>query len=292
MMDVHSEQDVKRIVEEMVEKILKEGQGKLAGRPSTENKDIEYPELSLTDLREEILVPAPRDLELLKKMRLSTPARVGVYRAGARYKTDALLRFRTDHAAAMDAVFSNVSEDFLNKMGLPAVCTKCRDKDEYLTRPDLGRQFDESAIDQIKKIVASSPQVLIYVSDGLSSTAIEANVADTLPVIVNGLKNSGITVGNPFFVKYGRVPAMDPVSEATGAEVCCVLIGERPGLATAESMSAYMAYKATVNMPEARRNVISNIHSQGTPAVEAGAYIVDLIKLMLKNKASGLDLKL
>jgi len=292
MMDVHSEQDVKRIVEEMVEKILKEGQSNLSVRPSTENNNIEYPELSLTDLREEILVPAPRDLELLKKMRQSTPARVGVYRAGARYKTDALLRFRTDHAAAMDAVFRSVSEDFLNKMGLPMVNTKCRDKDEYLTRPDLGRQFDESAIDQVKKIVGPSPQVLLYVSDGLSSTAIETNVADTLPVIVNGLKNSGITVGNPFFVKYGRVPAMDPISEATGAEVCCALIGERPGLATAESMSAYMAYKAIVNMPEARRNVISNIHSQGTPAVEAGAYIVDLIKLMLKNKASGLDLKL
>ena len=292
MMDVHSEQDVKRIVEEMVEKILKEGQSNLSVRPSTENNNIEYPELSLTDLREEILVPAPRDLELLKKMRQSTPARVGVYRAGARYKTDALLRFRTDHAAAMDAVFRSVSEDFLNKMGLPMVNTKCRDKDEYLTRPDLGRQFDESAIDQVKKIVGPSPQVLLYVSDGLSSTAIETNVADTLPVIVNGLKNSGITVGNPFFVKYGRVPAMDPISEATGAEVCCALIGERPGLATAESMSAYMAYKAIVNMPEARRNVISNIHSQGTPAVEAGAYIVDLIKLMLKNKASGLDLRL
>jgi len=292
MMDMHSEQDVKQIVEEMVEKILRESLSNSPERPSIENSDIEYPELIQTDLRDEMLVPAPRNFELLKKMKKSTPARVGAYRAGARYKTDALLRFRTDHAAAMDAVFSSVSEDFLDKMGLTAVNTKCRDKDEYLTRPDLGRQFDEASIDQIKKIAGSSPQVLIYVSDGLSSTAIEANVADTLPVIVNGLKNSGITVGNPFFVKYGRVPAMDPVSEATGAEVCCVLIGERPGLATAESMSAYMAYKATVNMPEARRNVISNIHSQGTPAVEAGAYIVDLIKLMLKNKASGLDLKL
>ena len=289
---MHSEQDVKQIVEEMVEKILRESLSNSPERPSIENSDIEYPELIQTDLRDEMLVPAPRNFELLKKMKKSTPARVGAYRAGARYKTDALLRFRTDHAAAMDAVFSSVSEDFLDKMGLTAVNTKCRDKDDYLTRPDLGRQFDEASIDQIKKIAGSSPQVLIYVSDGLSSTAIEANVADTLPVIVNGLKNSGITVGNPFFVKYGRVPAMDPVSEATGAEVCCVLIGERPGLATAESMSAYMAYKATVNMPEARRNVISNIHSQGTPAVEAGAYIVDLIKLMLKNKASGLDLKL
>ena len=70
------------------------------------------------------------------------------------------------------------------------------------------------------------------------------------------------------------------------------LIGERPGLVTAESMSAYMAYKPTVGMPEARRTVVSNIHKGGTPPVEAGAYIADIIKLMLDKKASGLDLKL
>ena len=76
------------------------------------------------------------------------------------------------------------------------------------------------------------------------------------------------------------------------AEVTCVLIGERPGLVTAESMSAYIAYKAVVGMPEARRTVVSNIHRGGTPAVEAGAHIAEIIKLMLDKKASGLELKL
>ena len=254
--------------------------------------DMEIPDITKIDLREEILVPNPRDPELLKTYKLSTPARIGVYRAGPRPKTRTLLRFRSDHAAAMDAVFSSVSEEFLTKMGLPTVQTKCRNKDEYLTRPDLGRQFDDEALAEIRRITGPKPQVVLYVSDGLSSTAIESNVADTLPVIINGLKNDGVSVAPPFFVKYGRVPAMDPISEATQADVCCVLIGERPGLVTAESMSAYMAYRATINMPEARRNVLSNIHTQGTPAVEAGAHIVDLIKTILKSKASGLDLKL
>lgn len=256
------------------------------------NTDVEYEDLSTIDLHSEILIPTPNDPMLLKQMKEVTPSRMGLYRAGPRYKTRPLLRFRMDHASAMDAVFSSVSEEFLTKMGLPIVQTKCKDKDEYLTRPDLGRQFDQDTLADIKNIVGAKPQVLIYVSDGLSSTAIESNVADVLPVIMNGLKSDGITVGNPFFVKYGRVPAMDPISEATMADVCCVLIGERPGLITAQSMSAYMAYKATINMPEARRNVISNIHSGGTPAVEAGAYIVDLIKNMLKQKTSGLELKI
>ena len=284
---MYSENDVKFLVEKVLERLQADN-----ARGDAAGDDTEYPDITKIDLREEILVPEPRDMETLKKMKLSTPARIGVFRAGPRPKTRTLLRFRSDHAAAMDAVFSSVSEEFLDKMNLPAVQTKCRNKDEYLTRPDLGRQFEDETLAEIKKIIGGKPQVVLYVSDGLSSTAIESNAADVLPVIINGLKNEGISVGNPFFVKYGRVPAMDPISEATQADVCCALIGERPGLVTAESMSAYIAYKATINMPEARRNVLSNIHTQGTPAVEAGAHIVDLIKAMLKHKASGLDLKM
>ena len=84
---------------------------------------------------------------------------------------------------------------------------------------------------------------------------------------------------------------MDPVGEISGADVVCLLVGERPGLVTAESMSAYIAYKPTIGMPEARRTVISNIHKGGTPVVEAGAYIADVIKEMLEKKKSGIDLK-
>jgi len=85
---------------------------------------------------------------------------------------------------------------------------------------------------------------------------------------------------------------MDHVSEVVGAEVTCLLVGERPGLVTAESMSAYIVYKATVDMPEARRTVVSNIHRGGTIPVEAGAHIAEIIKIMLEKKASGTDLKL
>lgn len=254
--------------------------------------DEDMKDITKIDLRKQVLVPEPENLQGLLKMKESTPARIGVWRAGPRYKTETMLRFRADHAAAQDAVFTDVSEALINKMNLFAVKTKCKDKDHYLTRPDLGRILDDEAVAAIKSKCTKAPQVQIYVSDGLSSTAIEANAAEILPVIIQGLKNYGISVGTPFFLKYGRVPAMDHVSEVLGAEVTCVLIGERPGLVTAESMSAYIAYKAKVGMPEARRNVVSNIHRGGTPAVEAGAHIADLIKLMLDKKASGLDLKI
>ena len=255
-------------------------------------EDVCIPDITAVDLKKQVLVPNPHNLEGLLKIKETTPARIGVWRAGPRYKTETLLRFRADHAAAMDAVFTDVSEEFIRRLNLFGVKTMCGSKDEFLTRPDLGRKFDDENIEIIKQKCVKNPQVQIYVSDGLSSTAIEANAEDTLETIIQGLKGYGIKVGTPFFVKYGRVPSMDPISEATGADVTCVLIGERPGLVTAESMSVYMAYKATVNMPEARRTVVSNIHKGGTPAVEAGAHIADIIKLMLDKKTSGIDLKL
>jgi ethanolamine ammonia-lyase small subunit len=137
-----------------------------------------------------------------------------------------------------------------------------------------------------------APTVQVFVSDGLSSAAVEANLPDLLPALMQGLQNERIETGTPFFVKYGRVGVMDEVSELTGAEVTCVLIGERPGLITAQSMSAYVAYRATVGMPEARRTVLSNIHRAGTVPAEAGAHLADIIRVMLEKKASGTDLEL
>ncbi|KAB3525601.1 ethanolamine ammonia-lyase subunit EutC [Alkaliphilus serpentinus] len=291
-----SEVQLKKIIEKVITEI---SVGDKVKGPEVDVKaidetldDKDVPDITEIDLKAQVLVPNPENLEGLLRMKQSTPARIGVWRAGPRYMTETLLRFRADHAVAMDAVFTDVSEKLLKEMNLFSVKTRCKNKDEYLTRPDLGRKFDEEAIEIIKKSCIKKPQVQIYASDGLSSTAIEANIKDILPAIMQGLEVYGVKVGTPFFVKYGRVPAMDVISEVTEADVTCVLIGERPGLATGESMSAYIAYKATVNMPESRRTVVSNIHKGGTPAVEAGAHIADIIKQMLDKKASGLDLKL
>ena len=138
-----------------------------------------------------------------------------------------------------------------------------KSKDEFLTRPDLGRLFPEESLEMIRSKCGRDMDVQVYASDGLSSTAIEANLENILPVIMDGLKAEGLKTGAPFFVKNGRVAAMDQVSEALNATVTCVLIGERPGLATAESMSAYIAYKAVVGMPEARRTVVSIFTAKG-----------------------------
>ena len=236
------------------------------------------------------LLENPLDPEGLARMKKQTTARIGVGRCGARLKTQTALALRADHANARDAVFADVDPKFLESLDLFQVQSACKDKDTYLTRPDLGRLLEKPTLDELKKRCVLNPDVQIYAADGLSSKAIEANLGRILPILVQALEDKGLKVGTPFFLRYGRVGSEEYVAEALGAKVVCVLIGERPGLATAESMSAYIAYNAYVGMPESKRTVVSNIHKNGTAAVEAGAYIAEVIDKILEQKASGVDL--
>ena len=203
-----------------------------------------------------------------------------------------LLRFRADHAAAQDAVFSQVPEDYAAQNGMEEVKTRCGSKDEYLTRPDLGRGFAPETADRLRKILPKNPVVQLVVGDGLSSAAIVANAMDCLAAIQEGLKLRSIDAGTPVFVRYCRVGAGDAIGDITGCSLVCMLVGERPGLVTDKSMSAYITYMPRTGISESARTVVSNIHAQGTPAVEAGAHIAELIATILERKASGVGLHL
>ena len=253
--------------------------------------DGEVDDISAYSLREEFNIPNPYNKEEYMRIKAKTDARLGVWRAGPRPLTRTTLRVRADNAAAMDAVFNDVHEEYLERNNLKTYQTKCDSKETYLTRPDLGRVFDDETAAQIKKDCIAEPDVQIVVSDGLSSSAVEANIDAVLPAIFNGLKATGLKVGTPFFVKYGRVGAEDSVAQILGAKVTVILLGERPGLATSSSLSAYIVYGGYPGIPEANRTVVSNIHKAGTPPVEAGAYIAELCKQIFDKKASGLDLK-
>jgi ethanolamine ammonia-lyase small subunit len=299
-----NEQDIRLIVENMVRDMVDKEQsvviphsGVIQTVAAADKKESSIDpngcieDITEIDLKKMFLVKDAKDKEAYMDMKSKTPARLGIGKAGARYKTLSMLRVRADHAAAQDSVFSDVSEEFIKKNQFVFVKTICKDKDEYLTRPDLGRRFGPEEIEIIRKTCGQSPKVLIIVGDGLSSAAIEANVEDMIPAIKQGLSIHGINIGDILFIKYARVGAMDAIGEVTDADVICMLVGERPGLVTAESMSAYLAYKPKHGLPEAKRTVISNIHKGGTTAVEAGAHTAELIKSMLEKKASGIDLK-
>ena len=253
--------------------------------------DGEVDDISAYSLREEFNIPNPYNKEEYMRIKAKTDARLGVWRAGPRPLTRTTLRVRADNAAAMDAVFNDVHEEYLERNNLKTYQTKCDSKETYLTRPDLGRVFDDETAAKIKAECINDPDVQIVVSDGLSSSAVEANIDAVLPAIYNGLKATNLKVGTPFFVKYGRVGAEDSVAKILNAKVTVILLGERPGLATSSSLSAYCVYGGYPGIPEANRTVVSNIHTAGTPPVEAGAYIAELCKQMYDKKASGLDLK-
>lgn len=293
------EKDLRSIIEQVLTEMNVSGAkpaekaaAACACEAAPEVEDGCIPDITEIDIRKQYLVKNPENGEEYAELKMNAPCRLGIGKAGARYNTLPQLEFRAAHSAAQDAVFNDVDAEFVEKMGLWTVQTQCDSKDTYLTRPDLGRKLSPEAVETIKSKCKKNPTVQIYVADGLSSAAVAANIGDLLPAILQGLESYKIDVGTPFFVKYGRVGVMDEISELTGATVTCTLIGERPGLITAESMSAYIAYKATVGMPEARRTVVSNIHRAGTIPAEAGAHIAEIIKIMLDKKASGTDLKL
>ena len=276
------EKDLRSIIEQVLTEMNVSGAkpaekaaAACACESAPEVEDGCIPDITEIDIRKQYLVKNPENGEEYAELKMNAPCRLGIGKA-----------------AAQDAVFNDVDAEFVEKMGLWTVQTQCDSKDTYLTRPDLGRKLSPEAVETIKAKCKKNPTVQIYVADGLSSAAVAANIGDLLPAILQGLESYKIDVGTPFFVKYGRVGVMDEISELTGATVTCTLIGERPGLITAESMSAYIAYKATVGMPEARRTVVSNIHRAGTIPAEAGAHIAEIIKIMLDKKASGTDLKL
>ena len=255
---------------------------------------IDLPDPTTPAMRYAPGVRQPSDPEGLNALIAATTARIGVGRAGPRYTTASLLLFQADHAITQDALYRDVDAKLLSELGLFGVETRITGgKQEYLLRPDLGRQLADDAKRTVRERCARNPAVQLVVGDGLSAAAIEANLRQMLPVIKQGVQAAGLSFGIPFFVKHCRVGVMNDIGELVQPEVLILLIGERPGLGRADSMSAYMAYRPKPGDTDADRDVICNIfEGGGTNPLEAGAFVVQLAQKMRSHQASGVKLKL
>ncbi len=224
-----------------------------------------------------------------------TPARIAGGRSGTRPRTSTWLSFRADHARAKDAVHSELSIDFVDKLkieyGCKQVQSTCSDRADFILFPPKGKQISAESLDQLAKTCTKGVDVQIVISDGLSAQAAEANVMDLLPILQDGLKLEKFSTGTPVIVRLGRVAAADAIAEKLEAKLVINLIGERPGLSSAESLSAYITYNPGRHTISSDRTVVSNIHKHGTPPLEAGAYIVQLVKRIFKLKVSGVKLQ-
>jgi ethanolamine ammonia-lyase small subunit len=293
-----SKVDVEAIVQAVLNELRKQGNGTAAGNGQSQVASNGGPVIDLSDptlleARRAIGVKNPHDPDGLRNLCATTTARIGVGRAGSRPKTRTLLLFQSDHGVTQDAIYGVVDEAVKDQFNLFSVKTMVTDRGEYLLRPDLGRRLSDEAKKTISERCTKKPQVQIVVGDGLSAAAITNNLPIIFPVIEQGLKSAGISVGTPFFIEFARVGVINDVNELIGADVVVILIGERPGLGVADAMSAYMGYKPAAGKTDADRDVTCMITKNcGTNPLEAGAFVVEMIKKTLKYQASGVDLKL
>src|SRR6202011_48243 len=228
------------------------------------------------------LVPNADSAEIVRRIKMHTPARLLVGRAGAAYRTETQLQLREDHAKARDAVRAELnmkkafSAEFIEKWQLFEVCTRAYTKLEHLARPALGREFSEESRGEILRRCSADRNIQIVIGDGLSAPAIQTLVPQWLPLLVEGATKFGWSVGQTFVVHHCRNGILNEIGELLKPQIAILLIGERPGLASAESMSAYMAYRPSRSHSDANRNLVSNIHDRGLSAVSAAARIMNL----------------
>jgi ethanolamine ammonia-lyase small subunit len=226
-----------------------------------------------------------------------TPARLLVGRAGAAYRTNTQLELREAHAAARDSVRAELEletalgADLVRQWAIFETHTEAADKNEYLLRPDLGRRFRDASRKEILQRCSSGNDLQIAIGDGLSVSAIAAQVPSLLPMVHEGASARGWRIGQTFVIHHCRVGILNEIGELLNPVVVVLLIGERPGLATAESLSAYMAYRPRRHHSDANRNLISNIHSRGVSASQAALRILNFAAEMMTAGISGCTLR-
>jgi ethanolamine ammonia-lyase small subunit len=235
--------------------------------------------------------------EIVRKIRARTPARLLVGRAGAAYRTGTQLELREAHAAARDAVRAELELEaafgaaFVKRWELFEVRTRANAKDEYLLRPDFGRHFDDASRAEILRRCSHDSDLHIAIGDGLSVTAVAAQVPPLLPLLREGAKERGWKIGRTFAIHHCRVGILNEIGDLLNPRVAVLLIGERPGLATAESLSAYMAHRPRATHTDADRNLISNIHARGLSARVAAERVLNLAAQMMRTGTSGFNLR-
>lgn len=239
----------------------------------------------------------PHYLELIAAVRARTPARILVGRAGPSYRTATQLELRSDHAAALDAVHAEIDMerdlgiDLVRKYQLFEVGTRAESKEQYLLRPDLGRRLDDRAREAIRNQCPSGCVVQVVIGDGLSAAAVAAQVPGLLPLLEEAARRRDWSFGRPFFIRHCRVGVLNDIGDILDPQIVVLLIGERPGLATAESLSAYLAYRPRAGHTDAQRNLISNIHARGVGHADATRRIVALAEQMGRRQLSGFAVK-
>lgn len=230
-----------------------------------------------------------------------TQARIALGRAGTSLPTKHMLQFKMDHALAKDAIHTKLDVKklgyIIESTGIPwtLLYSKAENRHEYLKRPDYGRTLSDRSNHNLnnKKIITPKNNLIsISVCDGLSSTAVNQHAPDLITFLIEAIiKEKLFTIGHISLVQQGRVAIGDEIAGIIKADYNVTLIGERPGLTSADSMGCYMSYKPNLSFTDDNRNCISNIRPDGLSIEMAIQKIIFMLKQMQKNKLSGVMLK-
>jgi ethanolamine ammonia-lyase small subunit len=274
-------------IEELVRSALHE----LTGDAGAETRRLDSGDSLVIGPDRGLNLGAPFDPAALKGFLGATPARIAVGRTGlgTRYRTNTLLRFRADHAAAKDAVMSDVDPALLARLGLFEVTTQAKDKKQFLARPDAGRALSEEARVEIQKRCARAPALQVIYGDGLSAAALNEHLEGYHRALERELAALGVRSGTPFFVRRSRVKVMDEIARLLDAESALFVCGERPGLGYSDSLSAYYIYRPGQGATDADREVISNINPRGIEPARAARLTAEAVQRILRDRKSGLS---
>lgn len=229
---------------------------------------------------------------MLPRLVAATSSQIAVGHTGGRFRTDLYLRVREGHADARDAVHSDVPAEWPVKNGLISLETRCSDRDEYLLYPNHGRRLSDTSRATVQAYASTRPDVQVIVGDGLSPNAIVQNGSASLSALNDALQQGGLRTGVGFFVKFARIGVADEIGVLVGARATVMLVGERPGLGTGDSLSFYIAINPKLDQDNAEKNCISNVRPIGIAPSEAAEQTVTILRRGFEAGVGGVALGL
>jgi ethanolamine ammonia-lyase small subunit len=268
---------LRRLVKAVVEEVMAEGASVAPAAGGAEETFNVAPRPKRLDPARRPL-PPPRKPEAIERLVRANPARLVQGRAGTRYLTEVYVGLRADHAIALDAVHSEIPEGWAAEQGWLELRSRAADHQQFLLHPDAGRRLDDASRQKLEREGQRGADVVIIAGDGLSAHALMVNGPALVRGLLADLPAAGFKVAPPVFVKHARIGVQDEIGLILGAKASLIIVGERPGLGTGDSLSIYTAFGPKLGQDNSEKDCISNVRSLGLPPPEASRRCADLLR--------------